>query len=44
MIPCHYDTFPNQAADIDELRRRINDLTPRTELLVMKPGDTLSYS
>ena len=44
VIPCHYDTFPNQAADIDELRRRINDLTPRTELLVMKPGDTLSYS
>ena len=43
VIPCHYDTFPNQAADIDELRSRINDLTPRTEVLVMKPGDTLSY-
>jgi L-ascorbate metabolism protein UlaG (beta-lactamase superfamily) len=43
VIPCHYDTFPNQAADIGELRRRIDDLTPRTEVLEMKPGDTLSY-
>ena len=28
VIPCHYDTFPNQAADIDDLRRRIADPHP----------------
>ena len=43
VIPCHYDTFPNQSADIEDLRRRINDLTPRTEVLEMKPGDSVNY-
>ncbi len=43
VIPCHYDTFPNQAADIDDLRHRIADLTPRTTVIELKPGDTISY-
>ena len=43
VIPCHYDTFPNQAADIDELRRRIADLTPRTEVLEMRPGESIRF-
>ncbi len=43
VIPCHYDTFPNQTADIDELRRRIIELTARTELLPMRPGDTIRF-
>ena len=43
VIPCHYDTFPNQAADIDELRRRIDELTARTQLLPMRPGDTIRF-
>ena len=43
VIPCHYDTFPNQAADIDELRRRIVELTVRTELLPMRPGYTIRF-
>ena len=43
VIPCHYDTFPNQAADINDLRRRIADLTPRTTVIELKPGDSVSY-
>ena len=43
VIPCHYDTFPNQAADIDELRRRIADLTPRTAVIELKPGESTTF-
>jgi L-ascorbate metabolism protein UlaG (beta-lactamase superfamily) len=43
VIPCHYDTFPNQAADLNDLENRIGQLTPRTRLLPMKPGDALSF-
>ncbi len=43
VIPCHYDTFPNQAADIDDLRRRVADLTPRTTIIAPKPGETVTY-
>ena len=43
IIPCHYDTFPNQAADIDDFRRRVADLTPRTAIIAPKPGETVTY-
>ncbi len=43
VIPCHYDTFPNQAADLKDLKDRIDLLTPRTRLLPMKPGSEISF-
>ncbi|MBI4530427.1 MAG: metal-dependent hydrolase [Candidatus Latescibacteria bacterium] len=43
MIPCHYNTFPNQMADINELRRQAHDLSPHTRVVELKPGETYSY-
>lgn len=43
MIPCHYNTFPNQTADIDELRRQVTDLSPHTKVVEIKPGETYTY-
>jgi L-ascorbate metabolism protein UlaG (beta-lactamase superfamily) len=43
VIPCHYDTFPNQAADVDDFRRRVADLTPRTTIIAPNPGETVVY-
>ena len=39
-VPMHYDTFPDQTADIKELRRLVKYSPPRTELVLMKVGDT----
>ena len=38
VIPCHYDTFPNQMADIEELSRQVSDLSPRTRVLELEYG------
>lgn len=43
VTPCDYDTFPDQVADIDDLERREREHSPRTEVLRMKPGETLGY-
>ncbi len=43
VIPCHYGTYPNQAADIDDLADRIRRLTPRTNVIRIDPGETVSY-
>jgi L-ascorbate metabolism protein UlaG (beta-lactamase superfamily) len=44
VIPCHDDTFPIGAANIDQLRRRMVELTARTELLPMRPGDSIRFA
>lgn len=41
LIPGHYDTFPAQRADTDELLRQVAVRRPRTEVVVLKPGESL---
>lgn len=43
-IPMHYGAFPDQAADLEELRRRIKVMAPSTNLNVLKPGGSFSYN
>jgi L-ascorbate metabolism protein UlaG (beta-lactamase superfamily) len=38
-IPCHYDTFPNQRVDTDAFVRLVEQRSPRTRVILMKPGD-----
>jgi len=38
VIPCHYDTFPDQAADIGELARQVADLSPQTRVAALEYG------
>jgi L-ascorbate metabolism protein UlaG (beta-lactamase superfamily) len=38
LIPGHYDTFPSQRADMDELRRQVAVRSPRTRVEVLSPG------
>ncbi|MCZ6680025.1 MAG: metal-dependent hydrolase [Candidatus Poribacteria bacterium] len=42
-IPCHYDTFPKQAADIDKLREMVAVTSPRTEVVKLLPGESYTY-
>ena len=42
LIPIHYDTFPNQAIDTGDLVRRIGQTSPRTRVVVLKPGESIS--
>ncbi len=44
VIPCHYDTFPNQRADIDQLREEVQFLSPGTQVIKLKPGESYEYS
>ncbi|MBM3235115.1 metal-dependent hydrolase [Candidatus Poribacteria bacterium] len=44
VIPCHYNTFPNQMADISELERQIEILAPPTRVVELKPGGKFEYS
>ena len=41
LIPGHYNTFPNQMADIDELIRQVGVRAPQTRVVVLKPGGSL---
>jgi len=43
LIPMHYNTFPDQAVDIDDFRERVAGTMPDTELVVLKPGESYSY-
>jgi L-ascorbate metabolism protein UlaG (beta-lactamase superfamily) len=38
VIPCHYDTFPNQRVDIEAFRSLVRRSSPNTELIVLQPG------
>jgi L-ascorbate metabolism protein UlaG (beta-lactamase superfamily) len=40
MIPGHYNTFPNQMADTDELVRQVAVRAPQTRVVVLKPGES----
>jgi len=40
LIPGHYDTFPNQQADMGELARQVAVRAPGTKVEAIKPGDS----
>jgi len=40
LIPGHYNTFPNQRADTDELIRQVAVRAPRARVQVLQPGGT----
>ncbi|NLD44446.1 MAG: metal-dependent hydrolase [Chloroflexi bacterium] len=42
LIPGHYDTFPSQHADLDELRRQMAVRAPRARVAVLKPGESFA--
>ena len=44
VIPCHYGETMGQPADIAELSRAVQFLSPNTKVAAMKPGQTLSYT
>jgi len=37
-IPCHYDTFANQRVDVEAFRAMVQQASPGTELVVLRPG------
>jgi L-ascorbate metabolism protein UlaG (beta-lactamase superfamily) len=41
LIPGHYNTFPNQRADIDDLVRQVGVRAPDTRVMALVPGGTL---
>jgi L-ascorbate metabolism protein UlaG (beta-lactamase superfamily) len=43
LIPGHYNTFPSQMADIEELKRHMALRCPQTQVWVMKPGETVEF-
>jgi len=40
LIPGHYDAFPNQAADTDDLVRQVGVRCPQARVVVLKPGES----
>jgi len=44
IIPCHYGPIVAQPADIDALRREVAFLTPTTQVVELKPGQSLTYT
>ena len=43
-IPCHYGKAVGQPADINELKRETKFLTANTEVVPLRPGQTLTYN
>jgi len=43
VIPGHYNAFPNQQADPEELARRVQVLSPGTEVVALQPGESYLY-
>ncbi|MEZ0290046.1 MAG: metal-dependent hydrolase [Sulfolobales archaeon] len=41
VIPMHYNTFPMISADPDSFRLRVKERFPETEVVVLKPGETV---
>ena len=39
VIPMHYDSFPNQKADTSKFKQMVKELSPTTEVKVLKPGE-----
>ncbi len=40
LIPGHYNTFPNQMADVDDLIRQVAVRSPHTRVVVLRPGQS----
>ena len=40
LIPGHYNTFPNQKADLDELTRQVAVRAPAARVVALKPGES----
>ena len=40
LIPGHYNTFPNQLADMDELARQVAVRAPATRVAAIQPGES----
>jgi len=43
-IPMHYDTFPDQKADLQELAELVKAMAPFTNLVTLKPGESFNYN
>jgi len=43
-IPMHYGTFPDQKADLQELRDLLKAFAPFTNLIVLIPGESFNYA
>lgn len=43
VIPCHYDTFPDQRADIEQMQMMAEFLCPNTKVVKVLPGQSLTY-
>lgn len=43
VIPCHYDTFPNQRADIEQMQALAEFMCPNTRVAKLLPGQSLTY-
>ena len=42
LIPGHYNTFPSQMADVEDLKRQVAVRAPDTQVVILKPGDSFS--
>lgn len=42
-IPMHYNTFPDQMADLEELKDMMKITAPHTQLVTLKPGEHYTY-
>jgi L-ascorbate metabolism protein UlaG (beta-lactamase superfamily) len=43
VIPSHYDTFPNQRADIEKMQTLAECFCPNTKVVKVLPGQSLTY-
>lgn len=43
VIPCHYDTFPDQRADIEQMKTLAEFMCPNTCIVKVQPGQSLTY-
>jgi len=44
LIPMHFATFPDQEADLKRLRALLDIRAPATDLVVLKPGESVTLS
>ena len=42
-IPMHYGTFPDQKADVEELKKMVSVWAPFTKVVVLNPGESFEY-
>ena len=44
LIPGHYNTFPSQSADIEQLVRQVAVRAPQTRVVTLKPGESFDLA